>query len=94
MEPLVKYLKVWRTLRPQLHGDELMSLGVPKGEQVGKLLRRLRAAYLTKQIQNKEEEIVFVQVYLANLDISQDSTASLAEGLNAVALRQRFEKWS
>jgi len=94
MEPLVKYLKVWRTLRPQLHGDDLMSLGVPKGEQVGKLLKRLRAAYLTKQIQNKEEEIVFVQVYLANLDIAQDSTASLAEGLNAVALRQRFEKWS
>ena len=94
MEPLVKYLKVWRTLRPELHGDELMALGVPKGEAVGQLLRRLRAAYLTKQIQNREEEIVFVQVYLANLDIAQDSTASLAESLNVVALRQRFEKWS
>jgi hypothetical protein len=94
MEPLVKYLKVWRTLRPKLHGDELLKLGVPKGEQVGQLLRRLRAAYLTKQIQSREEEVVFVQVYLANLAVAQDSTASLAEGLNAVALRKRFEKWS
>jgi tRNA nucleotidyltransferase/poly(A) polymerase len=94
MEPLIKYLKVWRTLRPQLHGDELMSLGVPKGEQVGQLLRRLRSAYLTKQIQSKEEEIVFIRVYLANLETAHDTNTSSIEGLNAVALRKRFEKWS
>jgi tRNA nucleotidyltransferase (CCA-adding enzyme) len=95
MEPLIKYLKVWRTLKPELDGDDLLALGIPRGEAVGKLLRRLRAAYLTKQIQNKEEEIIFVQVYLANLGVANDAnTPVVAEGLNVIALRQRFDKWS
>jgi hypothetical protein len=95
MEPLIKYLKVWRILKPELDGDDLLALGVPKGEVVGKLLRRLRAAYLTKQIQNKEEEIIFVQVYLANMGVAPEANLPVvAEGLNVIALRQRFEKWS
>lgn len=95
MELLIKYLKVWRILKPELDGDDLLALGVPKGEVVGKLLRRLRAAYLTKQIQNKEEEIIFVQVYLANMGVAPEANLPVvAEGLNVIALRQRFEKWS
>jgi tRNA nucleotidyltransferase (CCA-adding enzyme) len=42
----LRYLAEWRHVRPLLHGDELIALGVPAGPQVHQGLQLIRAARL------------------------------------------------
>jgi tRNA nucleotidyltransferase (CCA-adding enzyme) len=42
----LRYLEEWRHVKPLLHGDELISLGVPAGPQVQRGLQLIRAARL------------------------------------------------
>jgi hypothetical protein len=64
MEPLIQYLRVWRTFKPALQGDALLALGVPAGEAVGKVLKALRAGYLTKQLHSVLDEETYVKQWL------------------------------
>jgi tRNA nucleotidyltransferase (CCA-adding enzyme) len=68
LEPLTRYLKRWRGLKPDLTGDDLIDLGMPKGEAIGKCLKRLRMARITGQVQNRTDEIAYVQEFLKEMD--------------------------
>jgi tRNA nucleotidyltransferase (CCA-adding enzyme) len=67
LEPLTRYLKRWRNLKPDLTGDDLIDLGLPKGESIGKCLKRLRMARITGQVQNRADEIAYVEEFLKEM---------------------------
>ncbi|MCE2931010.1 MAG: hypothetical protein LW809_06460 [Vampirovibrionales bacterium] len=67
LEPLTRYLKRWRDLKPDLTGDDLIDLGLPKGESIGKCLKRLRMARITGQVQNRADEIAYVEEFLKEM---------------------------
>ena len=48
----------WRKVRPHTTGEDLQRMGVPPGAIYGKLLKRLRDAWLDQQVGTHEEEIV------------------------------------
>ena len=55
------YLSDWRHVKPALRGDDLLALGVPAGERVGALLRRLRQARLRGETTSRDDEVAFVK---------------------------------
>jgi tRNA nucleotidyltransferase (CCA-adding enzyme) len=55
------YLTTWRHVRPSLTGDDLLALGVPQGEGLGKALQELRAARLEGRITTREQEVALVR---------------------------------
>ena len=57
---LEDYLRVHRPLRTILTGDDIIALGVPRGPEVGRIQRRLRAARQDGLIASREEEEAFV----------------------------------
>ena len=57
---LEEYLRVHRPLRTILAGDDIIALGVPRGPEVGRIQRRLRAARQDGLIENRAEEEAFV----------------------------------
>lgn len=57
---LEEYLRVHRPLRTMLTGDDIIALGVPRGPEVGRIQRRLRAARQDRFIESREEEEAFV----------------------------------
>ncbi|XVJ51764.1 MAG: CCA tRNA nucleotidyltransferase [Vampirovibrio sp.] len=61
LEPLTRYLKRWRLLKPDLTGDDLITLGFPKGEGIGECLKRLRFARITGQVQSRTDEEAFAR---------------------------------
>jgi tRNA nucleotidyltransferase (CCA-adding enzyme) len=64
-ERLRHYLQSIRDLKTSLSGDDLLSLGVPRGPLVGRLLEELRAALLDGQVRSREEEEALVRRRLA-----------------------------
>ncbi len=61
---LEEYLRVHRPLRTILTGDDIIALGVPRGPEVGRVQRRLRAARQDGLITSGEEEEAFVLDWL------------------------------
>ena len=57
---LEEYLRVHRPLRTILTGDDIIALGVPRGPEVGRIQRRLRAARQDGLITSREEEEALV----------------------------------
>ena len=57
---LEEYLRVHRPLRTILTGDDIIALGVPRGPEVGRIQRRLRAARQDGLIESRAEEEAFV----------------------------------
>ncbi len=58
---LEEYLRVHRPLRTILTGDDIIALGVPRGPEVGRIQRRLRAARQDGLIESRVEEEAFVR---------------------------------
>jgi tRNA nucleotidyltransferase (CCA-adding enzyme) len=58
---LEEYLRVHRPLRTILTGDDIIALGIPRGPEVGRIQRRLRAARQDGLIESREEEEAFVR---------------------------------
>jgi tRNA nucleotidyltransferase (CCA-adding enzyme) len=58
------YLTRWRHVKTHLRGNDLLGLGVPQGEAMGKLLERLRAAHLDGGGLTAEQEIEMVHATL------------------------------
>jgi tRNA nucleotidyltransferase (CCA-adding enzyme) len=54
-----------KSVRPILRGDDLQSLGVPRGPAVGEVLARLRAAMLDGETNTRADEERLVRDYLA-----------------------------
>jgi len=59
------YLDRTRTVRPILRGDDIIDLGVPRGPEVANVLAHLRAARLDGEVTTREDEVNFVEAYLA-----------------------------
>jgi tRNA nucleotidyltransferase (CCA-adding enzyme) len=59
------YLDRTRTVRPILRGDDIVELGVPRGPEVASVLTQLRAARLDGEVTTCEDEVHFVEAYLA-----------------------------
>jgi tRNA nucleotidyltransferase (CCA-adding enzyme) len=55
-ERLDDYLTKARSERPLITADYLLALGVPRGPQLGEILRRLRNAKLDGSVTSREDE--------------------------------------
>ena len=51
-----QYVRSHRGLRPHLTGDSLIEMGVPRGPTVGRILKRLRNAWLDGEVATASEE--------------------------------------
>jgi tRNA nucleotidyltransferase (CCA-adding enzyme) len=60
-ERLLEYLREARSVRPILRGDDLITLGVPRGPAIGEMLARLRAAKLDREVRTRKQEEDFVR---------------------------------
>lgn len=58
------YLERLVNVRPALRGKDLMSLGVPRGPQVGEYLKRLLGARLDGLVMSRDEEINLAKKWL------------------------------
>jgi tRNA nucleotidyltransferase (CCA-adding enzyme) len=55
------YFTQLQNVRCLINGDDILSMGVPKGPLVGELLDRLLAARLNCEVMSREDEINFVR---------------------------------
>lgn len=62
---LLEYLEEGRGVRTVLDGNAIIAMGVPPGQQVGKVLRRLKAARMDRLVNSEEEERALVAEFLA-----------------------------
>lgn len=62
---LLEYLEEGRGVRTVLDGNAVIGMGVPPGQQVGKVLRRLKAARIDRLVNSEEEERALVAEFLA-----------------------------
>jgi tRNA nucleotidyltransferase (CCA-adding enzyme) len=67
-----RYLESWQAVRPLLRGDDLLALGVPAGEPVGAMLRRLRNARLDGELADRDAKLDFVRAELRARNGGQD----------------------
>jgi tRNA nucleotidyltransferase (CCA-adding enzyme) len=65
LEAFVRYKRKWENLRLELDGNDLISLGVPEGKDVGRLLDELLHAKLAGQLSDRMAEINAVKRILA-----------------------------
>jgi len=61
------YQEKWRHFHPDLDGNDLHELGVPRGPLYGELLRTLRAARLDGVLLSRDDELAFVRSYLQRM---------------------------
>ena len=59
-----EYLDRLAHVRPDLSGKDLLSLGVPRGPQVGEFLKRLLDARLDGLVTSRDEEATLVKNWL------------------------------
>lgn len=62
---VASYLTTWRTARPILRGDDLISLGVQRGPDVAGVLATLRTAKLDSEVKTRADEEHLVDEFLA-----------------------------
>ena len=55
-ERVGQYLSDLRDMRPDLDGNDLVDMGVPHGPEVGRILRKLRAAKLDGLVRTRDDE--------------------------------------
>ena len=65
---LAEYLEKGRAVRTVLDGNAVIAMGVPPGQQVGKVLRRLKAARMDRLVDSEEEERALVAEFLARTE--------------------------
>ena len=61
------YLSDLRDMKPDLDGSDLVNMGVPHGPEVGRILRRLRAAKLDGTVETPDAERAMVMRLLETL---------------------------
>ncbi|HEM55242.1 MAG: hypothetical protein C0190_02240 [Thermodesulfobacterium geofontis] len=63
---VIKFLKDYRKVRPELTGEELKELGIKEGKEIGKILELLRKEKIEGKIRNREDEKNLVIRFLLN----------------------------
>ena len=61
---LRRYQDELRHVQPELNGDDVLSLGVPRGPGVGRVLRALRDARLDGEAASRDAEVALVRRWL------------------------------
>lgn len=69
----VRYLEEWRSVKPILHGNELIEMGIPAGPQVQRGLQLLRAARLDGWASDRDDERALVLRFAKSI---RDSSAA------------------
>ncbi len=62
---LQEYSEDLRHVRPEITGEKLLDMGVPKGPSVGRILERLREARMDGLVSNEEDEVALAYEMLA-----------------------------
>ncbi len=60
-----RFVDEWRNVAPLLRGDDVISMGVPKGPPVGEVLKTLQAGRLRGELRNEDDERALVRAWLA-----------------------------
>jgi hypothetical protein len=68
LEAFQKYESKWKNIQVELNGTDLIELGIPKGEQVGVILRQLLFAKLSGNVRNRNDEIRYVKTLLGEVE--------------------------
>ncbi len=68
-EHIELYLNVLRHVNPALTGEDLKTLGVPKGPRIKEFLQRLREARLDGKVTSRKEEEGMVRGWLIKLNV-------------------------
>ncbi|MBO8143272.1 MAG: CCA tRNA nucleotidyltransferase [Thermodesulfobacterium sp.] len=63
---VVKFLKRYRKIKPELTGDELIELGVKEGKEIGRFLELLRKEKIEGKVKTKEDEKNLIVQFLLN----------------------------
>ncbi|MBI3743127.1 MAG: CCA tRNA nucleotidyltransferase [Chloroflexi bacterium] len=61
---LRRYQEELRSVQAELNGDDVIALGVPRGPDIGKLLRALHDARLDGEVSNRDGEAALVRRWL------------------------------
>jgi tRNA nucleotidyltransferase (CCA-adding enzyme) len=73
----VRYLEEWRSVKPILHGDELIEMGVPAGPQVQRGLQLLRAARLDGWASDRDDERALILRFAKSIRDSQSANSPI-----------------
>lgn len=60
-ERLIHYKESWRHIRPELTGEDLQAMGLPRGPLYARILAALRAARVDGRVRSREEEEALVR---------------------------------
>lgn len=64
-----RYLEEWRFVRPRLHGEDLIGLGIEPGPKVGSALRALRTAKIQGKVRTRKDEEAFAMALAAGVKL-------------------------
>jgi tRNA nucleotidyltransferase (CCA-adding enzyme) len=78
----LRYLEEWRSVKPLLHGDELIEMGVPAGPQVQRGLQLLRAARLDAWATDRDDERALVLRFAKSIRDSKAAHGTIELNLN------------
>ncbi len=67
LEAFIRYRRELEPVRLEVSGDDIIKLGVPQGEQIGKLLKALLYVKLQGKVHHRLEEISWLKANIANL---------------------------
>jgi len=66
-EEIVRFIKVYSKIKPEITGDELKEMGVKSGKEIGRILKILKIKRIEGEIKNKNEEVEFVKQYVLKI---------------------------
>jgi hypothetical protein len=91
LEAFVRYKRKWEKLRLELDGNDLMTLGVPEGKEVGRLLKELLHAKLAGQLPDRLAEMNMIRRILQLDPVQQAPQTNPA--LNAPRTESELYEW-
>ena len=67
---LAEYLRAHRHFRPRLTGNDLITMGVRQGPEVGRVLELLRDAWLDGEVSTPDDELALAERLIARISAS------------------------
>ncbi len=103
LHALKTFKRKFEAIRPELNGNDLQELGVPKGEAIGLLLKELLHAKLSGRLKDRMAEVRYIQSKLEPADteseavnlsvaLSSEATGPKPVGLKVVSEKQALLK--
>jgi hypothetical protein len=93
LEAFVRYKRKWENLRLELDGNDLISLGVPEGKEVGRLLKELLHIKLAGQLPDRPAEINAIRRILQLEPLNQGQEQSPNMASNGPRTESELYEW-